>query len=48
MLSEDFRNNHHRYWGKLYKPEDVKVMPLKRYCNNHANNLIKGYMAYPK
>jgi len=23
--STDFRNNHHRFWGKLYKPEDVKV-----------------------
>lgn len=22
---QDFRRNHHRYWGKLYKPEDVKV-----------------------
>jgi proteasome activator subunit 4 len=24
-LSTDFRNNHHRFWGKLYKPEDIKV-----------------------
>lgn len=23
--SVDFRNNHHRFWGKLYKPEDIKV-----------------------
>ncbi|KAI0961189.1 hypothetical protein AcV7_000357 [Taiwanofungus camphoratus] len=23
--SDDFRRNHHRYWGKLYKPEDVKL-----------------------
>ncbi|TFK57485.1 hypothetical protein OE88DRAFT_1651225 [Heliocybe sulcata] len=23
--SEDFRTNHIRYWGKLYKPEEVKV-----------------------
>jgi proteasome activator subunit 4 len=23
--SADFRNNHHRFWGKLYKPEDIKV-----------------------
>ena len=21
----DFKSNHHKYWGKLYKPEDVKV-----------------------
>ncbi|PCH33392.1 ARM repeat-containing protein [Wolfiporia cocos MD-104 SS10] len=24
--SEDFRKNHHQYWGKLYKPEDVKLL----------------------
>ncbi|KDQ54765.1 hypothetical protein JAAARDRAFT_71570 [Jaapia argillacea MUCL 33604] len=23
--SEDFRRNHHRYWGKLYRPEEVKI-----------------------
>ncbi|KZT06355.1 uncharacterized protein LAESUDRAFT_653878 [Laetiporus sulphureus 93-53] len=23
--SEEFRRNHHQYWGKLYKPEDVKL-----------------------
>ncbi|KAH9947692.1 hypothetical protein B0H21DRAFT_737636 [Amylocystis lapponica] len=23
--SEEFRTNHHLYWGKLYKPEDVKL-----------------------
>ncbi|OCH96655.1 hypothetical protein OBBRIDRAFT_787227 [Obba rivulosa] len=23
--SEDFQSNHHKYWGKLYKPEDVKL-----------------------
>ncbi|KAI9066676.1 hypothetical protein FKP32DRAFT_1589371 [Trametes sanguinea] len=23
--SEDFRTNHHKYWGKLYRPEDVKL-----------------------
>ncbi|CCM01642.1 uncharacterized protein FIBRA_03703 [Fibroporia radiculosa] len=23
--SEDFKKNHHKYWGKLYKPEDVKL-----------------------
>ncbi|GBE78103.1 hypothetical protein SCP_0109850 [Sparassis crispa] len=23
--SEDFRMNHHLYWGKLYRPEDVKL-----------------------
>ncbi|KAH8100502.1 hypothetical protein BXZ70DRAFT_1022407 [Cristinia sonorae] len=23
--SEEFRHNHHRYWGRLYKPEDVKL-----------------------
>jgi hypothetical protein len=25
ILFSDFRNNHHRFWGKLYKPEDIKV-----------------------
>lgn len=24
-IALEFRNNHHRFWGKLYKPEDVKV-----------------------
>ncbi|KAI0639143.1 hypothetical protein C8Q77DRAFT_1152142 [Trametes polyzona] len=24
-VSEDFRANHHKHWGKLYRPEDVKV-----------------------
>jgi proteasome activator subunit 4 len=24
--SEDFQKNHHKYWGKLYRAEDVKVM----------------------
>ncbi|KAI5124439.1 hypothetical protein M0805_008323 [Coniferiporia weirii] len=23
--SEDFRRNHHKYWGKLYKPEEIQV-----------------------
>lgn len=23
--SAEFRKNHHRYWGKLYKPEDIVV-----------------------
>ncbi|KAL7285721.1 hypothetical protein ACG7TL_000826 [Trametes sanguinea] len=23
--SEDFKINHHKYWGKLYRPEDVKL-----------------------
>ncbi|KAI1797633.1 hypothetical protein LXA43DRAFT_1126323 [Ganoderma leucocontextum] len=23
--SQDFKSNHHKYWGKLYKPEDVKL-----------------------
>ncbi|KAI0757264.1 hypothetical protein C8Q80DRAFT_1132754 [Daedaleopsis nitida] len=23
--SPDFKSNHHKYWGKLYKPEDVKL-----------------------
>ncbi|KAI0359128.1 hypothetical protein OH77DRAFT_1473765 [Trametes cingulata] len=24
--SEEFKANHHKYWGKLYRPEDVKLM----------------------
>lgn len=24
--SEDFKRNHYKYWGKLYKPEDVKLL----------------------
>ncbi|KAM5538277.1 hypothetical protein V8D89_008164 [Ganoderma adspersum] len=23
--SQDFKSNHHKYWGKMYKPEDVKL-----------------------
>ncbi|KAH7914507.1 hypothetical protein BJ138DRAFT_1143879 [Hygrophoropsis aurantiaca] len=23
--SEEFQRNHHRYWGKLYRPEDVEI-----------------------
>ncbi|KAM6497955.1 hypothetical protein JOM56_005903 [Amanita muscaria] len=23
--SPEFRKNHHRYWGKLYKPEEIKI-----------------------
>ncbi|KAH9921997.1 uncharacterized protein BXZ73DRAFT_91690 [Epithele typhae] len=23
--SPDFKSNHHKYWGKLYKPEDVRL-----------------------
>lgn len=29
VYPEEFRQNHHKYWGKLYKPEDVKVKRLK-------------------
>ena len=31
FLFTEFRSNHHRYWGKLYKPEDiiVSLFPLR-------------------
>jgi proteasome activator subunit 4 len=25
MSSKEFRRNHHRHWGKLFRPEEIKV-----------------------
>jgi hypothetical protein len=27
-IAKDFQKNHYKYWGKLYKPEDVKVSAI--------------------
>jgi hypothetical protein len=29
-IAQDFQKNHYKYWGKLYKPEDVKVSAILR------------------
>jgi proteasome activator subunit 4 len=35
----EFQKNHHRYWGKLYKPEDVKVCGS---ISNHTNLFLSS------
>ena len=31
LVCIEFRHNHFRYWGRLYKPEDVKVCHRQGY-----------------
>jgi proteasome activator subunit 4 len=44
--SDDFSRNHHQYWGKLYRPDEVKVCVL---LANGMHNFMyfTGHMACP-
>lgn len=41
----DFRNNHHRFWGKLYKPEDINVCLASMRVNIDVNEWAKDFLA---
>lgn len=43
----EFQQNHHKYWGKLYKPEDVKVSYLSYHMLIVAHSFFLDILAYP-